>query len=140
MQRYHFKRSVLHLSIGAAHEIPRNGDAIAEVARVESAIENAAVSHATVQHEPFATHVAQQEIEIGRIEGGQAFLGFNNLIGWGDFGDELRAAATGNRVLIRIGKGTNAKREHKAPRRLDAVDIVTPIAPEYAFHVNHPNA
>src|SRR3981081_506603 len=74
MQRDHLQCGVLHILISAADEIAQDHHAIAQIASVERRIENAAIGHATVEHDGSDIHLAKQEVEVGGEERRQPLL------------------------------------------------------------------
>ena len=89
MQRHHLQRRLFHLFVGSPDEIAQHDDAVIEVAGVEGGIEDAAVGEAAVEHHRAHIHVAEEEIEVGRIEGRQPLLGVDDEVLRLDAGHEV---------------------------------------------------
>ena len=66
---------VLEFGHRAADEILQHGDPVAEIGGVEGRVEHAAIGQAAVQRDGRYPEVAQQEVEVARVEGGQALFG-----------------------------------------------------------------
>ena len=67
MQRDHAQRRLFEV-LGAAGEVARHDDAEVAVCGIEGGVDNAAVGHAAGEHHAADAEVAQQQLQIGRIE------------------------------------------------------------------------
>src|SRR5262249_57773418 len=91
---------------------------------VEGSVEHAAVGKPAIEYDRLDAHVAEQEIEIGGIECGQALLGFDAQILRGHVGQEFGPARALDRMGITVRDGADIQRKSAPPRRADAVDVV----------------
>ena len=140
MERHHLQRRFLHLGIGAAHEVAEDDDAIVEVAGVEGGVEDAAIGEAAVEDDGAHVHVAQQEIEVGRVEHRETLLGGDDEIGGVDAGDEFGPAGAFDGVLVGVRNVADIEREGQPPGRLDALDVVGATLPEHGLDVDDRHA
>ena len=126
MQRHHGQSGVFEIFVGAAHQVARDDHAVIVVAGVERCVENAAVRETAIEHERFHAHVAQQKIEIGRIESRQPPLGLDDQIVGRHAGDELGPGRAFDSMGIAVGDLADIEREGAPPRGAHAFESSSP--------------
>ena len=115
MQRHHRQGCVFQVIVGATHQIARDDDTIIVIAGVERGVEDAAIGEAAIEHERFDAHVAQQEIEIGRIKRRQPPL-VSTIRSFGcDVGDEFGPWRAFDGMGVAVGNFADIKRKRPPP-------------------------
>ena len=116
MQRDHAQRRLFEV-LGAAGQVARHDDAEIAVCGIEGGVDDAAVGHAAGEHHAVDAEVAQQQLQIGRIERAQALFGRHHVVLVVYIDGHSVPACAFDGVLCDVGNLTDRNRKHHAPRR-----------------------
>jgi hypothetical protein len=117
--------------VRSAYEIARDDHPVIVIVGIKGGVEYAAVREAAVKDDGFNAHIAQQKIQIRRIESRQAAFGLDNQIGGLDPGHEFGPARSFDRMCLAIRNGANVERKSTPPCGADAVEIVGAATTQY---------